>query len=238
MVQLVVVVNNYDIYNTTIGKNPFMVNIPVQIYDNTVHNVGISKRYNDFLDNLMRDDTWIIFCHQDFGFQQEITGILDSLDKNIIYGPIGTAPTRQLVFAAALSCYGLERLRLGFYNRRKEFGQILQETARKKVKMGHRIRKPVIVDTVDCCCMIIHSSLVRSFVLRFDEKLDWHLYVEDFCLNAKFNHSVLTKAVQFDCVHRSDGNLNYNFIDDLAYLKRKYKTEAFSTTCYDGYQRF
>lgn len=238
MVQIVAVVNNFDIFNATIGQNRFMNTLSVHRYDNTKSNVGISKRYNDFIDNVMRKDSWIIFCHQDFGMLQNISDVLNVLDKNFIYGPIGAAPTKQFVFAVAFSRYGIERLRFGFYNRRKEFGQILQATPRNKVKMGRRIGKPVVVDTVDCCCMIIHSSLIRAHRLRFDERLDWHLYVEDFCLNAKFNHAILTKAVQFDCIHHSNGNMDFDFNDNLAYIKKKYRIEVFSTTCYDGYQRF
>jgi hypothetical protein len=143
-----------------------------------------------------------------------------------------------LVFIFSLGRYGFERFRLGIYERAVTLGQITQKTAVKTVRMGRYLKRPVNVDTVDCCCMIIHSSLVARYNLRFDQALDWHLYVEDFCLGAKYHHDILTKSVQLQSIHYSSGNVNFDFLDKLTYLKKKYKTEAFSTTCYDGYKRF
>jgi hypothetical protein len=238
MITIVTVVNKFDIFASTIGENRFMNVHTIHRYDNRQDNIGIAKRYNDFIENHMPDDAWVVFCHQDFGFEEEIAPRLALLDKNVIYGPIGTGPTKQLVFIASLSRYGFERLRLGFYERWKKFGRIMQKTAKKTARMGQFIRKPVVVDTLDSCCMIIHSSLIRKHDLRFDENLDWHLYVEDFSLNAKFNHNILTKAVQFRCVHLSAGTIDFTFHENLNYLRRKYNTERFATTCYDGYARF
>jgi GT2 family glycosyltransferase len=238
MTIIVAVVNKIDLFSSTILENRFMNPHAIHRYDNRESNIGISRRYNDFIDHHMPDDAWVVFCHQDFGFEEEIEPKLARLDKNVIYGPIGTGPTKQLVFIASLSRYGFERLRIGFYDRWKKFGRIMQKTARKTVRMGQFIRKPVVVDTLDSCCMIVHSSLIRKHNLRFDERLDWHLYVEDFSLNAKRNGNIATKAVQFKCFHLSGGTIDFTFHENLIYLKKKYGTERFATTCYDGYTRF
>lgn len=238
MIQIVTVVNKFDVFNSTVRENRFMNAFPVHVYDNTRDNIGISRRYNDFIENHMQDDSWVVFCHQDFGFQEDIAVKINTLDKNCIYGPIGTTGQRQLVFIFALGRYGFERFRLGICQRTVTLGQIIQKTAKKTVRMGHSIRKPMAVDTLDCCCMIVHSSLLARYNLRFDQALEWHLYVEDFCLGAKYHHDILAKAVQFECIHYSAGDVNFDFLDKLTYLKKKYKTEAFSTTCYDGYKRF
>lgn len=238
MIQIVTVVNNHQLFNDTIRSNGFMNVHSLHVYDNTLENIGIAQRYNDYIRTKMHPDSWVVFCHQDFAFQEDITGKLASLDRNCLYGPTGTGPTKQLVFIATFSRYGVERFRIGFYDRSKKFGQIVQQTPKKTQQMGRYLRKPAVVDTVDCCCLIVHASLIRKHALTFDEQLQWHLYAEDFCLNAKHRNQVLTKAVQLDCVHLSDGPVNDDFDASLLHLKRKYGTGCFSTTCYDGYSRF
>ncbi len=238
MIQFVSVVNNYSLYNDTIGANPYMNVHQLHTYDNTKLNIGIARRYNDFIRTRLQSNGWVVFCHQDFSMQEDITSKLSELDPNFIYGPTGTGPTKQLVFIASISRFGIERFRIGLYERTKKFGQILQSTPRRTQRTGKWLRQPKIVDTVDCCCMIIHASLIQKHALVFDEKLDWHLYVEDFCLNARHHHGVLTKAIQLDCVHLSAGTADQNFEDALHYMKRKYGAVRFSTTCYDGYSRF
>lgn len=238
MIHIVTVVNNYGLFESTIKQNAFMNAFPIHVYDNTRENIGLSKRYNEFLEQALPDDGWVVFCHQDFSLQEDLAPKLARVDPACLYGPTGTGPVKQLLFIASISRYGIERCRLGIYDRTKKFGRITQKTPLKEQRMGRYIRKPVVVDTVDCCCLIAHSSVIRKYGLRFDEKLDWHLYVEDFCLNARERHGVLTKALQLDCVHLSAGTTDTRFESDLVYLKAKYKTGYFSTTCYDGYRRF
>lgn len=238
MVTIITVANNLEIYSNTIRNNPFMNRHRLHIYDNSVNNIGIPRRYNDFLSNYLPEDSWLVFCHQDFCFIENIEPLLDRLEKDCIYGPIGTGPIKQLVFIMSLSKYGLERFRIGFYDRWKKVGMITQITSKKRQKMGQFIRKPVVVDTLDSCCMIVHSSLIRKYDLRFDERLDWHLYVEDFSLQAKRAHGVKTKAIQIKCEHYSGGKVDHVFHESLNYLRKKYGTDRFATTCHDGYARF
>lgn len=238
MITIVTVVNKPDIFDSTIGKNPFMNIHRIHRFDNSACNIGIPKRYNDFIDNNMPDECWVIFCHQDFGFEENLIPRLKNLSPDCIYGPTGTGPVKQLLFIASFSRYGIERFRLGFYDRWKKFGRITQRTTEKLRRMGRYIRKPVTVDTLDSCCLIAHSSLIRKFGLRFDEKLEWHLYAEDFSLNARKQHHILTKAVQFKSVHMSAGRIDSAFYENLNYLRTKYGTDRFATTCYDGYARF
>lgn len=238
MIQIVTVVNKYNLYNEVIRENPFMNPHSLHVYDNTKTNIGIARRYNDFIKNQMTEDSWIIFCHQDFGFKEAVTDKIEALDKNYIYGPIGVGAIKQFVFIVSISRYGVERFRIGFYDRTKQFGCILQKTHDKTAMKGKHIRKPVVVETVDSCCVIVHSSLIKKHNLSFDEHLEWHLYAEDFSLNAKRNCRVLTKAAQFDCTHYSAGNVDHVFYDHLNYLRKKYQTDRFATTCFDGYYRF
>lgn len=238
MIQIVTVVNNPTLYESLIRNNHYMNCHDLVMYDNTVDNLPITVRYNDFISHRMYSDAWVVFCHQDFYFTEDISHLLRNLDKNFIYGPIGAGPSKQLIFVAAISRYGLERFRIGFARRSKSYGQILQITPMKSQRLGQRINRPTTVDTVDCCCMIVHSSLIDRYGLYFDEKLKWHLYAEDFCLGARFNHNIYTKAIQVSCVHMSGGKTDMAFHQDLLYIKNKYNTAVFATTCYDGYERF
>lgn len=238
MIQIVSVVNNTSLYKSAILDNPYMNRHNLFAYDNTIDNIGVPSRYNDFIMFQMLDDAWIIFCHQDFFFCEDITNKLQCLDKNVIYGPIGAGPSRQFIFMVAISRFGLERFRIGTALRSKNYGEIKQITPKKSRKIGQRIRKPIIVDTLDCCCMIVHSTLIRKYSLSFDEQLKWHLYAEDFCLNARFKYNILSMALQLNCVHLSGGTMDMTFQENLLYLKKKYNTDFFATTCYDGYKRF
>jgi len=238
MIQIVTVSNNSALYDSVIGNNACMNRHFLQVYDNSKENIGIPRRYNDFIKNKMKQDAWVVFCHQDFAFREDITAKLAKLDNNCIYGPIGTGPTKQFIFIAAFSKYGIERFRMGFYDRTRKFGQILQSTAKKTQRMGNYIRKPMLVDTVDCCCLIVHSTLVNKYNLTFDEQLDWHLYSEEFSLNAKHQYGILTKAVQLDCIHLSGGNMDAGFDIALSYVRNKHSNRRFSATCHDGYSVF
>jgi len=212
-IQIVTVVNNFEIFNNTINENIFMKYFPIKIYDNTKENISITRRYNNFIKNHIKDDMWIIFCHQDFGFLEDFTIKLEDLDKNFIYGPIGAGIKE--------SCLPIRVI----------LGQINQGNKDKIVKHGKYINRPEVVDTLDCCCLIIHSSLIKKHGLLFDENLDFHLYSEEFSLNARYNHSIETKAVQFECIHLSYGNRSGHFFKALEYLRGKYSDIDFTSTC-------
>jgi len=92
--------------------------------------------------------------------------------------------------------------------------------------------KPQTVDTVDCCCLVVHSSLIKKYGLRFDEHFDFHLYSEDFSLNAWYTYGVRTKAVQMAARHMSFGDTSQNFHTSLEYLRTKYKEKNFVGTCF------
>ena len=222
-IQIISVVNNHRVFTTTIKENPFMARYPVHVYDNTRENIGIPGRYNHFIDHAMADDAWLVFCHQDFGFLEDPSGRLGDLDTGVIYGPIGARRERGIY---------IRHGRIAF-EKKALLGQIYQ--ARNDDKFfphGIRLSKPRLVDTVDCCCLIVHASLVRRFSLRFDEQLDFHLYAEDFSLNARFRHGVATKAVQMEAKHLSFGDTSKGFSGSLAYLRSKYPGRHFVGTCF------
>ncbi|MCK7520973.1 MAG: hypothetical protein MZV64_26400 [Ignavibacteriales bacterium] len=209
--KIVTVVNDFEIFNKTIKNNNFMNIHPIHVYDNSIENIGISKRYNNFINEYVKPDSdfWIIFCHQDFGFLKDPLPILKKLDKNCIYGPIGVICSGKNRISVSIKLKGLMNsfLKFKYKPNKKYFGQINQgkKNGAKFFKLGRYLITSKEVDSVDCCCLICHSSLIYKHNLSFDELLDFHLYSEDFSFNAKFNHNIATKAVQFKCKHLSQG---------------------------------
>lgn len=223
-VQIVCVVNNLDIFNKAFKDNACISRLPVHRYDNTTENVGIAQRYNHFIQQYMHDDSWVIFCHQDFRFLEDPRIRLRGLDPNYIYGPIGAARKKGIF---------IRNSRITF-ERKILLGQIDQARGDSTFsKDGIFLSRPRQVDTLDCCCIIVHASLIRKYKLRFDERFSFHLYAEDFSLNARYTHGIETRALQIQCQHLSTGgDVNSDFRDLLAYLKSKYKGKYFVGTCF------
>lgn len=222
-IQIICVVNNFETFGSMIGNNPFMNGFPVHVYDNTVENVSITKRYNHFIDHHMNNDAWLVFCHQDFGFSADPYLRIKDLDKTGIYGPIGAVKKRGLFLRHGKLTFSKKIL----------VGQIQQARNDNNFFLhGIHLDRLQIVETVDCCCLIVHSSLINKYALRFDEHLDFHLYSEDFSLNARYAYGVRTRAVQMDARHMSFGDTSLDFHASLEYLKAKYKGRNFVGTCF------
>lgn len=234
--QIVSVVKDKEIFLSFISNNSFMNQYPVYAYDNRYCNMAISYRYNHFIRHFMGNNNWIVFCDQDFSFLEDPIKKLDKLDKNCIYGPIGaTLKVKPLSIVLKL---GLFKIRSFAMELNKEkliyWGNIFQgqDSDNNYQPLGKYLEQPKIVDTIDCCCIIVHSSLINKYNLRFDEKLKWHLFAEEFSLNARYKHNIKIKAVQLSCKHMSPGQLNIQFIESLKYLKEKYKSKKFGGTCF------
>nr|QGT50692.1 hypothetical protein Elusimicrob1349_1620 [uncultured Elusimicrobia bacterium] len=229
---IISVVTKQDIYRQAVEDNPHLTEYNKTVFDNTRENLPIPARYNDFIEHNMPKDAWLIFCHQDFEFQQDPGEIVKNLDKNCIYGPIGV--TSKISKQWHLIFREDRKLRPSIRTRKNMhsicLGQILHGPRPTPNFVGKRISKPAPVDTVDCCCLMVHSSLIQSANLRFDERFDFHLYVEDFCLAAK-EKGIITKAVQCKCYHYSRGNINKLFWVKYEELAHKYPASLFFTTC-------
>ena len=145
-------------------------------------NIGISKRYNSFIQENInpQSDFWIVFAHQDFKLEENILPKLKNLDKNCIYGPIGTYSRYSVpkfinfAFSKIFGFYFeikrpfklIKKPASEFKIQRMEcFGLIKQ--GKNLQPVGHMITSPKTVTTLDCCCMIAHSSLISRYNLRF-----------------------------------------------------------------------
>lgn len=192
-------------YSRCVADNPFCEGCSKVCFDNSEENVPIGVRYNSFLENCT-EDCWIVFCHEDWQVKQDLAELVGSLNPDYIYGPIGAF------------------LKTG---RRSDF-VIYKGSIREGTKDGRIVRKIANrvpagrVDTLDCQCVIVHSSLIRRTGLRFDAKLRFDMYVEDFCASAFTCFGVQTMVIPIKCVHYSPGVISSGFEESLKYVREKF----------------
>lgn len=182
-----------ELYHRCVSENPFIRDneeILCVGLDNTTDNQYISKRYNQFLNSWdYEDNAWFIFCHSDWEVLEDIAQKLQKLNRNTLYGPIGAIVKKGYKkLINEYRGYCRERSRDGFESR------IL---ACKKQKTG------TLVDTLDAQCIIMHSSLVKRYNLRFDESYAFDLYCEDFSANAKTKYDIKTRILRLECRHNN-----------------------------------
>lgn len=260
--KIITVVNNFDCYNKTIKKNKNMNKYSLTVFDNTKENIGIPKRYNSYIRNNIFSnkvkDSWLVFCHQDFAFIENILPKLEKQRKNCIYGVVGASFRWKIsIEMKYLKNFFLRKNKKirGFLNQGFGFNQYILPN--KKffrnnqsvhvrgvgrfnlindeifIELGKRFKKPIEVSTIDCCCLIVHSSLVKKYNLLFDENLQWDCYAEEFCLNANFRYGIKTNVICLDSYHLSLGNIETEgFKKSFKYLKNKYKGKNFTGVCF------
>lgn len=204
---IVSVVRDFPMYEKLVRQNPFNAGAEFICFDNNKENLPISVRYNQFIDSeTCKNDDWIVFCHEDWEAREDIRDKLPKLDKNKIYGVVGTKGFRlfKTVYISLL-------------------GEIREsdKSGNGEVCRGEKIMIPMKVDTCDCQFLLVHSSLIKKHRLRFDENFTFDLYVEDFAITAREKHGIETYVFPLKCKHHSHGNLKQRFFDSFAYLQQK-----------------
>ncbi len=217
-VVIVTVVRDRVLYNKYVLANKNHSGVSFVALDNTHKNLPITVRYNAFLDDYdYSNKAWFVFCHEDFEFLENPSLVLKNLSESALYGPIGHIRVGALGF-------GMQRVR-GEVKITKKNEDVL-----KSWRIGRYLRKPARVETFDCCCLMVHSSLVNKFTLRFDEKLEFDMYVEDFCAAANEHFKISSFAVQMDVCHHSDAVATERLWRHLPYLAKKYKKRCYTGT--------
>lgn len=199
------VVRDVAMYERCVLQNSYFEGAELVMLDNRVENLTVTKRYNDFLDSV-EDDRWVVFCHEDWELKENILSVVEKLEKDRLYGPIG-------VFIEEKKNVDVLIMKGRVEQSAKDGGKTI--LIRGKEAEGR-------VDTFDCQCLILHSSLVRKHSLRFDENLRFDMYVEDFCVNAYEMAGVESHAVRIACHHHSEGKLSQSFKDSVEYVRQKY----------------
>lgn len=222
--KVVCVVNDYEVFNKVVKNNENIAECEIFDYDNTAKNISIPKRYNDFIVKNIKSDSnfWILFIHQDFGIMENIDSVLKKLNRNDIYGAVGVTFHKGLFL-------GKEGFKKSIA---LTWGRILQGQNNFNFKgHGRRILFPFTVNAIDCCCVMLHSSLFNKYNLRFDENLNFHMYAEELCYRAKKDYKIKTKVVQMKCFHMGTGTLNEEFVKSADYLKKKFNIKRIPSTC-------
>ena len=215
---IVTVVRDWTMYDRCLRLNRHCAGVALVPLDNSKDNSAIPIRYNMFLESYdFSHDAWFVFCHEDFEFCEDVRGILSGLDRNALYGPIGHI--RVGIFG-----FGMQSVR-GEIQQTDKRGTALAES-----RIGRRLNHPLKVETFDCCCFMVHSSLIKRFGLRFDERLEFDLYVEDFCASANVRFHIPSYAVQMEVCHHSDTTPTERLWRHLPYLKEKYPNRFFTGT--------
>ena len=199
----VTVVRDHTMYGRLVTGNPHNAGGTFVMFDNLAENLPVTVRYNSFLDTWdYSRQAWFIFVHEDYEFLEPVGPLLSQVDARCIYGTVGARSTRpgdDVVWALNSNRDGSD---LGVYGR--PFA-----------------RQPTVL-TADCNCLMVHSDLVQEFHLRFDERLTFDLYAEDFEMYSFERHGVPTKILGVANHHYSFGHITRRFFEQRRYLMEKY----------------
>ena len=218
-ISFISVVRDFEMYNRVIKNNPYVISdqIILSLLDNTKKNIGLSKRYNKFLNIYdYKEPCWFVFCHEDWEILESILPKVENLNKNELYG-----------------CFGARLSNIDGVLTREYIGEMLDCSKKDKNhrKLGSSFEDFATVDVLDCQALIVHSTLIKKFDLRFDEEFEWDLYVEDFCLNAYTKHGIKSKVIKINACHWSQiNNLTErpSCVDKYPYINRKYNHYTFA----------
>ena len=149
---------------------------------------------------------YLMFVHQDVDLSsntwlEEAEKILDELPKVGIAGVAGRTKNEDLI---------ITQIKHG-------------NPPRFAGKM--QIKKPVKVQTVDECLVIIPKAIFAS--LQFDENVcdDWHLYAVDYCLSIK-KLGFFSYVIPMFIYHKSPGHsISGKYFTTLKKVLKKHKNE-------------
>lgn len=207
------VVRDRAMYARLVRDNPNNAGGEFVEFDNLAENLSVTVRYNSFLDSWdCSREAWFVFVHEDYEFLEPVAPILGKADRRCIYGTCGARSVRpgdDVVWALNSNRDGTE---LGLY--------------------GRPFSGEPAVLTADCNCLMVHSSLVRDFGLRFDERLTFDLYAEDFEIGAFERFGIATRILGVANHHYSFGNIAPRFFAQRRYLMDKYRdaSRVYATT--------
>ncbi len=217
-ITIVSVARDFAMYGKCLAANPCVAGCRRVVIDNSSKNEPIPVLYNRFLEKYdYLEDSWFVFCHEDFEPQVDLRQVTRHLSHDAIWGPIGAKTIVRW-------CGWCTWVGVGHITMANKDG-----TDATRAGVMHSPQE--LVETLDCCCMMVHSSLVNRFGLRFDDKLSFDLYVEDFCIAAKELYGIASMAVDFPCTHYSKAAPQKRYEVQHRYLNHKWKDVSYSSPC-------
>jgi len=210
--QIHVVYINEIIYRSFFAYNSNLIRYRVCGIDNRPLNLGLSTIYNRVIEENIDKDVWLFFVHEDYEIKCDIDHIA-GLSPDAVYGSFGTR------------LQGDHPVGWGMHLCSNKDGS-------EALEVGVETTEPVAVDVLDCQSVLVHTSLLRRFPkLRFDEKLTFDLYAEDFCINASHRHGVEIKVFPLQFQHYSHGKVTERYYAGLRYLSEKYPDVGVAGPC-------
>lgn len=204
-------------YDKCIRNNPCCAGCELLPIDNRERNEGIPRGYNKALDSRPScEDAWYVFCHEDFQPLEDLKNCLADCETNALWGPIGVVTERRFL----VYCQWFLQGEVEGCSRRGE----------NIIRIGRAVDKGRAVETYDCQCVIVHSSLLQNTGLRFDENLTFDLYAEDFCIAAKEKFGVVSRILPMKARHWSDSTAAARYYPQLDYLNRKWPDVSYTGT--------
>lgn len=180
--------------------------------DNRELNRGLPTIYNEIVEKHKKDDCWLFFVHEDFEIKSEMD-VIEELDRGYVYGTFGINFEHNVPVG-----YGKH--------------VCSKKDGSGPLDVGNEVLDAVKVQTLDCQSILVHTSLLAEYpLLRFDEKLTFDLYAEDFCINAQERYGIDAKVFPLRFQHYSYGKVTERYHAGLRYLAGKYPAVAVAGSC-------
>ncbi len=183
----------------------------------------LTRAYNSFLDhyNYARP-AWFVFVHCDFEITCDLTQVLAAVDPNTLLGPSGAivrhyAGKARSIFVCHCDCQA--RQGAGFQGGPINL-QLLDDAQQ--------------VDTLDSCCLVVHSSLIEHYQLRFDPNIVLDFVVEELCAHALSQHGIKTKLIALKGIHHTNSTGDPNAQSERFYRTRDYVAAKYPDLCLAG----
>jgi predicted HAD superfamily hydrolase len=181
--------------------------------DNRKNNQSLTVIYNKIIDAHIDTNSWLVFAHEDLLFLDDLS-VISGLNPKCLYGSFGVRLENNF-------------LPVGYGNH-----ICSNKDGSDATEVGISIDKPAKVDTLDCQCIVVHTTLLQEYPeLRFDENLSFHLYVEDFCILANSKYGISSKVLPLRFQHFSFGQMDDEYYKSLEYLDNKYPAAALPGPC-------
>lgn len=203
---------NETIFSSLLKYNSNLIRYDVFGWDNRPSNKGLPAVYNEVIEQSLDEDVWLFLVHEDFEIKCDLDHLQD-LSPDTVYGSFGVKMHGDYPVG-----YGAHQC-----SRKDGSGELI---------VGVKVTEPLLVDTLDCQSVLINTRLLRAHPeLRFDEKLTFDLYVEDFCINATHRHGIPVKAIPLEFQHYSYGKVTERYYRGLEYLASKYPDVGVPGSC-------
>lgn len=211
-VKLVTAFINPEMYGSFFTSNPNVNRYELIGIDNRQLNRGLPVIYNETIENHIDGDCWLFFVHEDFEIKCDMN-VVNGLDRGFVYGTFGVNSENGIPVA-----YGRH--------------VCSNKDGTCAVEAGKEVLDTVKVQTLDSQSILVHTSLLSQYsLLRFDEKLTFDLYAEDFCINAQEWYGIDVKVFPLGFQHYSHGKVTERYHAGLRYLAEKYPSIAVAGSC-------